>query len=47
MADDIVTITFSNDTLTDSSGNSATLTGSVQVDYTTKSYSGNYRLERV
>lgn len=42
MADNIETITFSNDAFTDQYGSSALYSGSITVDYTTNSYSGNY-----
>ncbi len=42
MADNIINIDFDNDLLTDVHGQTATLTGSIQADYTTGSYSGSY-----
>ncbi len=42
MPDTIVNIALNNDVIKDANGNSALVNGTVQVDYTTSGYSGNY-----
>ncbi len=42
MPDNIVNVTFDNDLLTDGSGNSAYVTGSIYFDYTTNQYNGRF-----
>ena len=44
MADNTVTLSFNNDLFTDARGDTATYSGTIQVDYTTNSFSGNVKV---